>query len=176
MNIKWTALIIWSVAFLLGLGILLYRFNDAGLVPIATRRMSVNHLLEADDLKGPKSSTFVGMYLKMNVLQGEIITPGGLSSTPLLYTDVFPWLAIPTSPIAVRQGTIDVKSKGQICNLTENIAPAEVVALFCSSTKDMRPCIALVSLAATDMDKLSRQLTAKESYSSSALLFKPSCK
>jgi len=172
---KRTALIIWSVVFLLGLGIAAYRFDDAGVVPVATRRMSVNHLLEAADLEGPRSSTFVGRYLRMNVLQGEIVTPEDVSPTPLLYTDASPWFAISTSAIAVREGTIDVKSKGQICSHAESIAPAEVVALFCPTTKDARPCIALVSLAAADTDKLSKQLT-KETDPRSTLLFKVSCK
>jgi hypothetical protein len=179
MSIKWWALIIWSIAFLVGLVVLLYRFDAAGLAPIATRRMSVNHLLQADDLKGRKSSDFVGMYLRMNVVQGEIVTPHDVSMTPVLYSDGSPWFAFSTPADAVRQGSIDAKSKGQICNHSESIAPAEVVALFCPTVEDGRPCLALVSVAAADVDKLSKEITSNQitgGPGSTPSLFKPSCK
>jgi hypothetical protein len=137
--------------------------------------MSTNHLLQAVDLKGPHADALVGSYLRMNVFPDQRLTLADVSPTPLLFADALPWIAVPMPSALVRQGTIDVKSRGQICDQADIAASsAEVVALFCPSRDAKQPCTALVRLAKTEADKLQTALAGK--IAPEKIQFKPTCK
>jgi len=172
---KWVALSVWGVIFLIGLAILYLRTNEPRAGAFAARQMQFNHLVQPRDLKGGGPDRYVGTYLRMNVFQGEFLTQGDVSPVPNLFTDSEPWFALSTPTTLVRQGSIDVKSKGQICDQSETVAnAAEVVALFCPVKEDGRPCLALVRVSPNDTARLLSLLGSKPSVDN--VIFKPACK
>lgn len=135
---------IWSIAFVLGLGVMGHRLYDGDSHAVAKRQMPVNHLIQANDLvSGDHSAAFVGRYARRAMPAGLKMSEDDISSVPLLTTGVDPLFAVPVAGATIQKGDVDVGSKGKICNGAIAIGDAEIQALFCRHPDDGR-CIALV--------------------------------
>jgi hypothetical protein len=172
---KWLALSVWGVIFLVGLAVLYLRTEEPRAGAFAARQLAFNHLIQPQDLQGGSPDRYVGTYLRINMHRGQFLTKEDVSAVPNLFTDSEPWFALSTPITLVRQGSIDVKSKGQICDQGETITnAAEAVALFCPVKEDGRPCLALVRVSSNDVTRL-QSLLGSEPFPDK-LMFKPTCK
>jgi hypothetical protein len=140
----------------------------------ATSAMPTNHVISMNDLNGVRASELTGMYLRQKVAKGAAITPRDVSSTPVLGAGAKALFAVPMPDEQAARERIEAGMRGQICNESNSIAVADVVAVVCDKPDDSKSCVVLAAATGIEGEKV---LTAMANRPTRDMLrFKPSCK
>jgi hypothetical protein len=157
-DIKSFAVLVWGLAFLVGLIVLIVRTGVW--VPMAVSRveMPANHLVRDADLANQTGvDAFAGKYVHRHVIEQQTLHSSDVFATPLLSVDQGPLFALMTPAAAV--GTnVEAQKAGMICRQTNAIAKAEAVAIMCSVDEGTDRCVALVRAVPDETRKFAEDL------------------
>jgi hypothetical protein len=166
---------VWGLVFLVFLVIIGWRTYPVEPATIAAKDMPPLHLVQSGDLgNGTANGALVGRYLRRPVVKNQTLTPRDVSPAPILEADYPPMFAVFAPAASVRDGSLNAKTSGELCNDLEVIGKAAVIAPLCPPADDAAPCIALVRLLPTE--DAGKVMAALAKTGMSDIRFKPACK
>jgi hypothetical protein len=154
----WTAILVWGIAFAIGVVTVVWRTGQIERRGFAAREMPANHLLQSGDLDPSFDvAPFVGRYLRRHAIKGEMLTSADVVPLPLMPAGAGPIYVMPT-PANLVGKDVEVDKTGSICRDTKSIASGEVVAIVCALPIDGGTCVAHVRASAEETKKLGESL------------------